>query len=276
MGCANSRTYPEEVSIETHSIKTGFEPHTVKAAASTIRAHSTARFILNSHFRAISRELSLNAKPSDQPALKAFYDKLASSEQKDIEKVKTAYVRLSDADLTQDTLIREEELVVLAILLTRSSAYEKAIWLFQEFDDGCTDSLSSETIHHMFEIVFKVALDDLPSLMKNQGSDVKQYLAKGELYIQKAIEKILEVVISDKSAGTVSKEKFGRALAEFKGGVLLTAGGLREFAVDIQAGEKESQDKAAKGDPKSEHPVEETKPQEPASQSTPIEESKQT
>ena len=116
MGCATTRTYPEESTIEDQTLKTGFEAHTAETSLRVIRAHSTAKFILTAHFTAIKDELNLNKKAEDQALLEAFYAKFSSSQDSDRGKVLAAYSRLSQAELSKGALIREEELTTAAIL----------------------------------------------------------------------------------------------------------------------------------------------------------------
>lgn len=231
MGCANTRACQEEATIETHSTKTGFEAHTAEGAVAIIRSYSTAKFILPAQFKAISTDLNLNSKETDKEQLNTFYEKLTSSDPNDVARVKAAYPRLSGADMTGFKLIHEEQLVILAVLLSRSSPKDKATTLFKEFDDNLTGVLSEATVKEMFKLAFKIALEDLPLLYQHPGDDVKKYITKGVEGVSKAITEVWTLMGTESAAPGVKRDKFVKALVNKKEGILLSAAGLREFAV---------------------------------------------
>jgi len=232
MGCANTRNHAEERTIEAESVKTGFENHSAAAIANIIRTHSTAKFILSAHFSAIKRELRLNAKPEDQELLNALYARLSSTESGDRACVLAAYPRITEAELVKETLIREEELTVLAVLLSCSSPKDKAVALFRAFDDGLGGTLTESTVNELFRVAFKEALDDLPLLQRHVGDDVKKHLEKAQLNRSKGLAAAVSAAFAGKKTAAVTVKDFSDAVANHLEGQLTTAGGLRSFAVD--------------------------------------------
>ncbi len=231
-GCANTRAHVEENMIEDQAIKTGFESHTAETSVRVIRAHSTAKFILSAHFKAIKNELNLNKKPDDQTLLTSFYDKFSSTQESDRAQVLAAYSRLSQADLSKETLIREEDLTIVAILLSRSSAEDKAKALYDVFDDGLTGNLTKPAVNEIFKVALELAISDLPVLTKSQPDDVKKYLAKAVQNFSLALAAAVKLVVTDQSAPAVAKKDFVKAVTNYKEGALTTVAGLREFSVD--------------------------------------------
>lgn len=230
MGCANTRTRAEERTIEAESVKTGFENHSAAAVASVLRSHSTAKFILSAHFNAIKRELRLNERPEDQELLNALYARLSSTDASDRTRILAAFPRLSEAELVKETLIREEELTVLAVLLSNSSPREKAIALFRVFDDGLGGQLTESTVKELFRVAFKLALSDLQVLMRKKDENVVKYLDKGNQNYTKGVAAAAVVALADKKV--VAVKDFADALASHSEGKLTSAEGLRGFAVD--------------------------------------------
>ncbi len=276
MGCASPRSPAEEKTIQTESVLTGFEAVTASAAAHVIRSHSTAKFILSTHFKAIKRELNLNKKPEDQEILKALYDRLSSTEESDRSRVLAAYPRLSQEDLSNETLIHEEQLTVLAALLSRSSPREKAFAIFRAFDDGLGNRLTEPTANEMFRVAFKLALEDLPLLQKHASDEVNKYLEKGKRNYIKAITEAVAVAIANRK--NASATEFANAVSKHLEGKLTSAAGLRELAVgkldtELEAADKEKTVVTA-GQPR-ETAHEPEKPAEVQADSAPAEEEKQ-
>jgi len=258
MGCASSRGSLEETTIETQSVKTGFEVHTTEAVVRTIRTHSTAKFILPAHFNAIKKELSLNDLPDNLQLLKAFYEKISSTEESDRAQLLAAYPRLSQAELGEGGLIREEELTVLAILLSRGPAKVKAAALFNAFDDGMGGNLTEPAINELFKVAFELALSHLPMLYKKPSEEVKKYLEKGQQNYTKAITAAVALVVTDKKAPAVAQKTFVKALGKQTKANLTSVAGLREFAADQTPKELKSAEKS-KAPEAAEKPVEDNK-----------------
>lgn len=243
MGCASSRSCLEETTIQAQSIKTGFEVHTTEAVVRSIRAHSTAKFIIPAHFNAIKKELSLNDWPENQQLLKAFYARISSTEESDRSQLLAAYPRLSQAELGDGALIREEELTVLAILLSRSPAKEKAVALFNVFDDGLGGNLTEPAINELFKVAFELALSHLPKLYKKPTEEVDKYLEKAQQNYTKAIAAAVALVVTDKKAPAVALKTFVKAVGKQKKADLTSATGLREYAVNQTPKEAKPADK---------------------------------
>lgn len=269
MGCATARAYAEENTIEDQTIKTGFEAHTAVASVRVIRAHSTAKFILPAHFAAIKEELNLNKKAEDQALLAPFYAKFSSTQESDRAQVLAAYPRLSQTELNKEILIREEDLTIVAILLSCSSAEDKAKALYDVFDDGLTGNLPKLAINEIFKVALELAISDLPVLTKNQSDDVKKYLAKAVQNFSLALAAAVKLVVTDQSAPAVAKKDFVKAVIKHKEGVLMTVAGLREFSVDQTKSDppKESAPKDKKKEKAADAPKEpETAPKEEVKQ----------
>jgi hypothetical protein len=222
----------EENMIEDKAIKTGFEAHSAETSVRVIRAHSTAKFILSAHFKAIKSELNLNKKPEDQILLKTFYDKFSSTQESDRAQVLAAYSRLSQADLSKETLIREEDLTIVAILLSRSSAEDKAKALYDVFDDGLTGNLTKPAVNEIFKVALELAISDLPVLTKSQSDEVKNYLAKAVQNFSLALAAAVKLAVTNQSAPAVAKNDFVAAVIKYKEGALTTVAGLREFSFE--------------------------------------------
>lgn len=233
MGCTTTRIHPEESTIENQRIKTGFEEHTAKSAVLAIRAHSTARLILSRHFYAIKKELNLNNKQDDHKLLEAFYAKLSTNQESDRNRVLSAYPRISQEDLNKKAMTREDDLTILAILLSRSSAKDKANALYDVFDDGLAGSLTKLAINEIFKVAFRLAIVDLPMLNKSKPDDIRLYFEKASQNYDLALAAAVNVVVPDQSTQTVAKKDFVQAVTHCKEADLTAVAGLRGFAVNL-------------------------------------------
>ena len=229
MGCIAPRSSAEETTIESRSVATGFERHSVDEIVGAIRSHSTAKLILPAQFEAIKKVLKLNAEEKDQAVLTEFYKRFVTPNTEAREQIEAVHSRVNLAQLDKTALLEEERLLAAAILLSNGSSRDKALALYRLFDEGFSNALTEYVLTDLLRTIFKLASEDLITLAKlTEGDEVKKYISKTQQNFEKAVVQALALFKKE----ALTPEVFATTLIAYKNGQLTSPSGLREFMAD--------------------------------------------
>jgi len=230
MGCVANRSSAEEVTIESKSVLTGFERHSVDAVVGAIRSHSTAKLILPAQFQAIKKALKLNAEEKDQAVLQEFYKKFITANSQAREQIEAVHSRVSVEHLDSAALLEEEKLLAAAILLSTGAPRDKALALYRLYDEGFSNALTQPVLTELLRTIFELASEDLIALAKlTETDEVKKYITKAQQNYEKGIAAALALFHKDPP---LTPEAFATTLIGYKNGQLTLPSGLRMFLVD--------------------------------------------
>lgn len=229
MGCVSVRLSPEETLISRHSVSTGFEKHSTEAVFSAIRERSTARLILSTQFEAIKARLQLNSSEEDKPQIVKMFDMLWKQDKVYRDRLRQVSDRLADSIGPKFSVIEEEQLLILGILLSKGNAQAKAIALFHTFDEGCMGTITANAVRNLIETLFSHAIEVLPALMKQEGNreEVRKYLGKALEHKQRAVSVVASIIVKKTE---LTLEDFLTEFAEYQDGQFTSPAGLRRFA----------------------------------------------
>lgn len=236
MGCAGTRTSAEESTLESRSVSTGIERHSVAEVVGTIRSHSTAGFILPAQLNAIKRALRLNEEEKDKATLQEFYKRFVTVRTDARQQIEAVHPRMDLAQLDNAELIEEEKFLSAAILLSNGPIREKALALYRVYDEGFSNALSETSLTELLRSIFKLASEDFLVLAKlDESEEVKKQLKKVKKYVSKAqsnYDKAVTAALALFKKEALTADAFASTLTAYKNGQLTSPDGLRTFMVE--------------------------------------------
>jgi len=229
MGCASVRFSPLEQHINKHSVLTGFEQHSPAHILEVIKERSTADLVLSTQFEAIKTNLALK---EGETTVEQFYSKRWRQKEGDRQRLVQGNERLEGGIGAKVTVMEAEGLVVVGVLLSQGSAKGKSEALFDLFDVSCAGFLPTKSVRGLLIALFSAACRDLPSLVPTEqiSDDMPKYLQKCQEGAQEAVQSTGALIMGQRDR--VSKAEFGERLMSFEKGALLTASGIREYALE--------------------------------------------
>lgn len=229
MGCGGVRFSPLEQHISKFSVITGFERHSPAHIIEVIKERSTAELVLSTQFAAIKTKLELK---EGETALEKFYERKWRQEGGDRERLVQGNERLEGGIGVKVTVMAVEELAVAGVLLSKGTAKERAAALFDLFDATFSGTLPTKSIRALLKSLFFAAIQDLPLLvpMEQISDDMPKYFEKCQKGVPEAIHSIGALIMEQRDQ--VSKTQFEDRLLGYSHGALLTASGVREYALE--------------------------------------------
>lgn len=198
MGCAQSRYSAIEASLNSKSLKTGFESCSTDAVVGTIRryAQDPQGRVNANQLALIKNSLGLDTSNKD---LQAFYSSVTTV----------------------------EKLLIAGVLLSEGSARDKATALFEVQDQSVQGKLTRDEVKELVTLVLTVILDSLSLLFRpNEPEEI--YLSGAKTAKADGV-RLLQAVLLGAEAEIVTKATLVENWSKYDEGKLLEPSGLREF-----------------------------------------------
>ena len=233
MGCATSTYGNHEALLQAYSVSTGFEPYSAPYLLRMIKERASAKLLLPSHFYSLRLALSLNSRDSDRILLSRLYEPLWRTSEDYKARLETTCPRLALSLCETVTAMEVDDLLVMGILLSSSNPTEKAMCLFEVYDEGCSGVLEVNAIRALLEQLFDLAVDRLPGLLRpeKKSEELGKYVMKSMETRTKAVATALQIVL--KTSLSVTLQGFIARFALFRSGCLTSPSGLRHFAHNL-------------------------------------------
>ena len=235
--CSYCRFGSYEAELQLYSASTGFEQLSAPSVFTLIKQHSFGKLILPQHFQAIQSTLSVFHTHTDKVLVNKFYEPLWRTNEAYRQRLVALHPRLNRSLDSSVTAMESEDLLVLGILLSNSTPTEKATYLFQVFDEGCSGALDLNAVRDMLDKMMYLALERLPGLLRQEerNEDLGKYILKVMDNRSKAVTAALQIVM--KTSLSVTQQGFLPRMALYRGGCLTSPAGLRRFAHDLRVNE---------------------------------------
>jgi len=218
MGCGSSRKdlIQEEKAIVAMEYELHFVKHSCSYTDFILRKYNKQGFINSSHWGGVVSSLKIRDNQSVVcPNLQKFYEQLKSND-----------------------LLPLNQVLVLGILLSSGTPYNKARLLFEITDEDNAGSVSVETISGLLELMLDLSINKLPILVSDLAvpkpqvseQDVLKYQDKLQSLLPRALPMLLGAVCGtvDKEA-SVSKKYFCEKFQKEEIGELTTPSGIRSW-----------------------------------------------
>ena len=233
MGCASSLYGSQEDLLRAYSVSTGFEHYSAPYLLRIIKERSSAKLLLPSHFHSLCLTLGLRSNDSERFLINRLYEPLWRTSEDYKARLEAVCPRLALSLGEKVTAMEVDDLLVLGILLSKSSPTEKAISLFEVYDEECTGVLEANSLRTLLEQLFDVAVERLPGLLRpeRRTEDLAKYVMKAMETRTKAVAAAMQIVL--KTSMSVTLHGFIARFALYRSGCLTSPSGLRHFARNL-------------------------------------------
>jgi hypothetical protein len=115
--------------------------------------------------------------------------------------------------LIDETGYNLETLAVLGVLLGTGTLTQKAVLLFEQFDQEATMSISPDRVKHLLETIATLSVDCLPHLVE-LSPDLQAYCAEAA----RGLDDLVERTVASMCGGTaINQETFVQGMLRYQG-----------------------------------------------------------